>query len=196
MAKRLLLLLTLLLATTVSLWAQYDPSFSHYWAMETSFNPAAVGKTQNMNVSAAYNMTMAGFKRNPKTVYVGGDMPLYALGGSHGVGLQMLNDAIGLFSHQKLGLQYAYKHKLLGGVVSTGVGIGLLSEKLDGSELETYFWKILPSFSAEPTTIRSVSGWNSTRREVMVEAVQSSALTTPMLEKPTLKMPISARRIF
>ena len=31
----------------------------------------------------------------------------------------------------------------------------------------TYFWKILPFFSAEPTTMRSVSGWNRTRREVI-----------------------------
>ena len=61
----------------------------------------------------------------------------------------------------------------------------------------TYFWTILPfSLTVDPTTIRSISGWNSTRREVMVDAVQSSGSDTPMDEKPTLKMPMPARRIF
>ena len=116
--------------------AQYDPSFSHYWAMETSYNPAAAGKTSLLNVSAAYNMTLAGFKRNPRTMYVGADMPFYALGSYHGVGVQIMNDALGLFSHQKLGVQYAFKQKLLGGTISVGVQGGLLSEKLDGSHLD------------------------------------------------------------
>ena len=56
--------------------AQYDPSFSHYWAMEPSFNPAAVGKEQKLNVAGAYNMTLTGFEHNPKTMYIGADMPL------------------------------------------------------------------------------------------------------------------------
>ena len=135
--RRKLLIVTLSLLFTVGIRAQYDPSFSHYWAMETSYNPAAAGKSSLLNVSAAYNMTMVGFKRNPRTMYVGGDMPFYAVGGYHGLGLQLLNDAIGLFSHQKLGLQYAYKHKLLGGTISVGVQGSLLSEKFDGSDLDT-----------------------------------------------------------
>jgi hypothetical protein len=41
--------------------AQYDPSFSHYWAMETAYNPAAAGKVNKINITGAYNMSMAGF---------------------------------------------------------------------------------------------------------------------------------------
>jgi len=40
--------------------AQYDPSFSHYFDMETSFNPAAAGKQPKINVTAAYALDMAG----------------------------------------------------------------------------------------------------------------------------------------
>ena len=134
--SRKLFLAVLLLMPFVCIKAQYDPSFSHYWAMETSYNPAAAGKSSLLNVSAAYNMTMAGFKRNPKTMYVGSDMPFYAFGTYHGVGVQILNDAIGLFSHKKLALQYAYKQKLLGGTLSVGVQGGLLSEQFDGSDLD------------------------------------------------------------
>jgi len=116
--------------------AQYDPSFSHYWAMEPSFNPASVGKESKVNVTAAYNMTMVGFTHNPKTIYVGADMPLALFGAYHGVGLQLGNDQLGLFKHQKLALQYAYKHRLWGGMVSIGLHAGLLNESFDGSGLD------------------------------------------------------------
>ena len=135
--QRRILLLTVVLLTMFEAKAQYDPSFSHYWAMEPSFNPAAVGKEQKLNVAGAYNMTLTGFEHNPKTMYIGADMPLYLLGAYHGVGLQVVNDEIGLFSHKKVGVQYAYKHKLLGGMISIGVQAGLLSENFNGSEVDT-----------------------------------------------------------
>lgn len=136
MFRQFLLTVVLAQAAVLGLRAQYDPSFSHYWAMETSYNPAAVGKSPMLNVSAAYNMTLAGFQHNPKTMYVGADLPFYLIGSYHGVGVQLVSDNLGLFAHQKLGLQYAYKHRLLGGTISIGVQGGVLSEKLDGSDLD------------------------------------------------------------
>jgi len=117
--------------------AQQEPSFSHYWAMEPSFNPAAAGKEQKVNAVGAYNMTMAGFEHNPRTMYFAADMPLTLLGATHGIGVQLVNDDIGLFSHQRLALQYAYKHRLLGGIISGGLQMGLLSEKFKGSQVDT-----------------------------------------------------------
>ena len=117
-------------------WGQQEPSFAHYWAMETWFNPAAAGKEPVLNAAGAYDMTMVGFEHNPKTMYVGADAQLFFLGGYHGVGLQLMNDDIGLFSHQRLAVQYAYKHRLLGGTISIGVQVGMLSEKFKGSELD------------------------------------------------------------
>ena len=116
--------------------AQYDPSFSHYWAMETSFNPAAAGKTSLLNVTAAYNMSLVGFEHSPKTMYAAADMPFYFANSYHGTGLQVMNDEIGLFSHKKLGGQYAFKRRLLGGMLSVGVQAGILSETFDGSDLD------------------------------------------------------------
>ena len=69
----------MLLTVAISAKAQYDPSYSHYWAMETAYNPAAVGKQDKINIVAAYNMSMAGFKRNPKTMYASADLPFFAL---------------------------------------------------------------------------------------------------------------------
>ena len=116
--------------------AQQEPSFSHYWAMESSFNPAAAGKDPKINVTGAYAMTLTGFEHNPRTMYVAGDMPFMLLNKMHGVGLQLMNDEIGLFKHQRLAAQYAYKQRLLGGTLSVGVQVGLLSEKFNGSGLD------------------------------------------------------------
>jgi len=116
--------------------AQYDVEFSHYWDMEPYFNPAAAGKEQKLNVAAAYAMSFTGFDNNPRTMYLGGDMPLYFLKNYHGVGVSLLNDQIGVFTHQRLALQYAYKHRLFGGTISVGVQAGLINEQLDGSKLD------------------------------------------------------------
>ena len=116
--------------------AQYDPSFAHYWAMETSFNPAAVGKQSKINAALAYNITFAGFENNPKTMYAAADMPIYFMKSYHGVGVQLLNDQLGLFSHQRFSLQYAYRTKLFGGMLGVGLQLGMLSEKFDGTKVD------------------------------------------------------------
>ncbi len=116
--------------------AQYDVPFSHYWDMEPYYNPGAVGKQEKINVAAAYAMNFTGFENSPKSMYVGGDMPLYFLKSYHGVGVSLLNDQIGLFTHQRIALQYAYKHRLFGGMISAGVQFGFISEKFDGSKVD------------------------------------------------------------
>ncbi len=104
--------------------------------MEPSFNPASVGKENVLNVAGAYALDLAGFEHNPNTFYVGADMPLYFLKSYHGVGLSMLNDKIGLFTHQRIAGQYAFRFKLFGGRLAAGIQAGLLMEKFDGSKLD------------------------------------------------------------
>ena len=136
MLRRKLAILTLLFGSALGVMAQYDPSFSHYWAMETAYNPAAAGKQDKINAVVAYNMSLVGFENNPRTMYFTGDMPFYALGAYHGVGLQMINDDIGAFSHKKFSVMYAYKRKLFGGTLSIGIQPSMVSEALNGSKLD------------------------------------------------------------
>ena len=136
MRRRILVILSVLLLAASKAGAQYDVSFSHYWDLEPYFNPGAVGKQQKLNIAAAYAMSFAGFENNPRSMYVGADMPLYFLKNYHGVGLSLLNDQIGLFTHQRLAVQYAYKYRLFGGMISAGVQLGLLSEGFDGSKVD------------------------------------------------------------
>ena len=129
-------IVVLLAFTILTARAQYDVSFGHYWAMEPSFNPAAVGKEAKLNVAVAYALQMAGFEHNPNTMYAAADMPFYALKSYHGAGVQFINDNIGLFSHKRFGLQYAYQPKLFGGKLSVGLQLSMLSESFDGSKAE------------------------------------------------------------
>lgn len=135
-SKRFYILLLGLLAVFGTVKAQYDPSFGHYFDMEPSFNPAAVGKQAVINVTAAYAMDMAGYEHNPRTLYAAADMPFYALKTYHGVGVQLINDEIGLFTHQRLALQYALRVKLLGGTLAVGVQAGVINENFDGTDVD------------------------------------------------------------
>lgn len=130
------LLIGLLCLLTVSVKGQQEASFAHYWAMEPSFNPAAVGKEAIINITGAYNMTLAGYEHNPRTMYVAADMPLQFIGALHGVGIQLMNDEIGLFTHKRIVLQYALKKRLFGGTLSIGIQGGMLSEGFKGSEID------------------------------------------------------------
>lgn len=136
MRRRLFIIFAVLTLTVSKAGAQYDVAFSHYWDLEPYFNAGAVGKQQKLNVAAAYALSFAGFENNPRSMYVGADMPLYFLKNYHGVGVSLLNDQIGLFTHQRIALQYAYKHRLFGGMLSVGVQLGMLSEGFDGSKLD------------------------------------------------------------
>ena len=136
MFRRIIIITALLLLTVNVVRAQYDPSYSHYFSMEPSFNPASVGKENVLNVVGAYALDFAGFEHNTNTFYVGADMPLYFLKSYHGVGLSMLNDKIGLFTHQRIAGQYAFRFKLFGGRLAAGIQAGLLMEKFDGSKLD------------------------------------------------------------
>ncbi len=130
------IIIWILLVGVLEVRAQYDPSYSHYFDMEPSFNPAAVGKQSKLNVTAAYALDMAGFEHNPRTFQVAADMPFFLFNHRHGVGLSLQNDQIGLFTHQRLALQYALQNKFLGGTLSVGVQGGMLSEKFDGSKVD------------------------------------------------------------
>ena len=108
MLKKLLISFVLTFATCIAVRGQYDPEYTHFWMMETSFNPAAAGNEDALNITGAYSMQMTGFRNAPKTMFASADMPFIVLKKRNGVGLLFQNDALGLFSHKKFSAQYAF----------------------------------------------------------------------------------------
>ncbi len=116
--------------------AQQDPAFVHYWALETQFNPAAVGQQDQLAINGAVQMHATGFKDAGSTVLAAADAAFMIGKTRHGVGAVFQKDEIGLFSHQLFALQYAYKFKILGGYFGIGVEADMLAEKINGSKVD------------------------------------------------------------
>lgn len=126
----------MLLGMTLGVHAQQDAHFAHYFDMEPEFNPAAAGKEPRLNVTGAYALGLVGFEHGPRTMQIGADMPFRALNAFHGVGVQLKNDALGLFKQQQLALQYALRLSLGKGTLGVGVQGGFLSETFNGSGVD------------------------------------------------------------
>lgn len=134
--KKTLFIVLLLLAGCRLAKAQYDAHFSHYWALQSYYNPAGIGLAGKLNITGTYSSQLTGFTRNAKTMYFGADMPLVFINDHHNVGLTFFNESIGLFTHQRFAFQYAFRLKLLGGRMAGGIQLGLLNEKFDGSGVD------------------------------------------------------------
>ena len=133
---RRIISLLLLCACLRTASAQQAPAFAHYWDMLPQFNAGAVGRNDQLRITAAYQAHNMGFDDAGGTMYAGADMA-FALGKTrHGVGLVFENDAIGLFSHQRFCAQYAYQQRLFGGRLGIGVEVDMLNEKVDGSKAD------------------------------------------------------------
>lgn len=136
MFRRIIGIFALMVMTVAELRAQYDPSFSNYWAMSSYYNPATTGQDGLLNVNGAYAMQMTGFENAPATMFASVDLPLFFVNSKHGVGAGFMNDQIGLFKHQQFYVQYAYHQPLWGGRLSGGIHLGMLSENFDGTGLD------------------------------------------------------------
>jgi type IX secretion system PorP/SprF family membrane protein len=134
-------------------------------------------------VVGAYAMQLAGFENNPKTMYAAADMPFYALGSYHGVGIQFMNDAIGLFTHKRFALQYAYQPRLWGGKLSVGLLAAMLSETFDGSKLDviTTGDKALPTSSVNGSALDLGAGVYYSHRN-WYAGVSAQHLNAPVVE--------------
>lgn len=131
--KLYLLLLSGVFLVLVKASAQTDVAFSHYWMMEPQFNPAAVGVTPHLRVLGCYSNQMSGYTDNPKTMFLGADMPLHL---RHAVGGYFLNDAIGAFTHKNVVVEYAYRFPLGQGTMSLGAQGEIRSETIDGGKMD------------------------------------------------------------
>lgn len=116
--------------------AQQDVAILHYWRMETQWNPAAVGQSPQLSIQGAVQTHAMGYEQAGNTMWAGADMA-FALGRTyHGVGAMFLNDNIGLFSHKRFSLQYAYHQPWRGGTIALGLQADMLQEGIDGSKAD------------------------------------------------------------
>ncbi len=126
--KKLSILILILFTSLQMVRAQYDAALSHYFMAKAYYNPAAAGETEDMRLLALFNQQWVGFPKAQRSFFVTADMPFKLGKTQHGVGLAVYTESIGLFQNTHVGAQYAFKYKLLGGVLSGGLQIGIVNE--------------------------------------------------------------------
>lgn len=134
--KKWLLIVVLSTCVLGKMYAQYDAHFTHYWKMHNFYNPAGAGFEKKMAIYAAYSNQMTGFEGNPKTMLINIDAPIPFIKSDHNIGLGILNDDIGLFSNQRLYLNYAYGFKLLKGRFAIGIQAGLINSSFENKDID------------------------------------------------------------
>lgn len=137
MGAKVRIVLALLLCLASEVMAQNDVQFSDYTRLKSYYNPAVSGIDGKLNVAGAYSMQFVGYDNAPATMYLGADLPVFFIGPRHGAGVSLLSDKFGIFTTQKIGLQYAYNFKM-GKKARLAVGVqgALLTEKIDPGKMK------------------------------------------------------------
>ncbi len=115
--------------------AQTDAQLTQYFAMPTYYNPAAVGDTDYIRLRGAARMQWVGIDNAPRSYIFTGDMPFKLLNKKFGVGLLVQQESLGLYRNLTAGAQFGFKFRLLKGVMTGGIQVGLLNEQFKGSQV-------------------------------------------------------------
>lgn len=133
--KPIIIILTALLCA-VGLHAQTEIRLSQYYRAPALYNPAAIGMTDNIQIVAGSRMQWLGVTRAPKTFAGTADMPLLLAGQRIGVGVELQQSTMGLYTQLNAGAQFAYKLKRWGGQWSFGARVAYADQGFKGSLAE------------------------------------------------------------
>ena len=134
--KTLLSTLVLLLgATAFQASAQIDAQFTQYWAVPSYYNPSSIGNVDFIHITGGSKLQWIGVKHAPMNFLAMADMPFKFLNRRWGAGLLLQQENVGLFSTQTISAQLAWKKKMLGGMLSVGVQVGLLNQTFKGDSI-------------------------------------------------------------
>ena len=93
-------MILVILMSTDYMVAQDDVAFTNFWNFQSFYNPAAAGRSGQLDVKGIYRMEMAGFEDAGQTMLIQGDLPMFFVPKAerHGMGAGFMNDKIGFFS--------------------------------------------------------------------------------------------------
>ena len=130
-----------------SVLGQQEPNFSQYMFYGLTLNPAAAGNENAVSVTAADRIQWTGLGKEdgqqiaPRTYFVAADLPIRVLKG--GVGLVLMNDAIGYENNVSVRLGYANQRKVGYGKLGIGTQLEFNNKSID-------FSKLKPAGGADP----------------------------------------------
>lgn len=125
--------LSFIVSTTTM--AQVDAQFTQYYETPSYYNASAIGSTDFIRIRGGSRLQWVGIPNAPTTFLLTADMPLKLFGKRLGLGAVMQQESMGLYNNLSLGIQAAYKIKLWGGTLSTGIQLGFIDQGFKGSEV-------------------------------------------------------------
>lgn len=132
--KKVVLSLLLLLICIGSAYSQFDAQLSQYMFHNSSFNPAAVGENEMIQITGQHRIQWLGIPNAGRTTIFSINTPFKLKNSNHGAGIRFINERIGQFTNQTAHLQYAFKKKLNDGVLSIGTDLGFVSLGFNGGD--------------------------------------------------------------
>jgi type IX secretion system PorP/SprF family membrane protein len=111
--------------------AQQDPMFSQNMFNHVTVNPAFAGMKGILSVSAVYRTQWQNMTDAPEIYAVNVDAPFSIKNTNNGIGINLLNEKIGLQNNSQLMLNYAFKGDLGWGMLNVGTKLGILQLKFD-----------------------------------------------------------------
>ena len=136
---RALLIIFSLICTLCSgvVSAQNEMQFSGSFAMPVASNPAAAGRSGQVDFTGAFRQQWVGFSDAPTQILLAIDSEVKFLKNFHGVGVLVAQDRSGLFTILDIAANYSYHIYLDKGILGLGARFGMHNVKFDSSDLST-----------------------------------------------------------
>ena len=112
---------------------QLAPVTNQYILNPLTINPAYAGNRGALNIAAFYRKQWAGITGSPETMTLSADAPF--LDSKLGLGLTISNDKIGVTKETRFNTNYSYKIELKKGILSLGLGAGIITTNTAWSDL-------------------------------------------------------------
>ncbi len=112
---------------------QLAPVTDQYILNPLTINPAYAGNRGALNIAAFYRKQWAGITGSPETMTLSADAPF--LDSKLGLGLTISNDKIGVTKETRFNTNYSYKIELKKGILSFGLGAGIITTNTAWSDL-------------------------------------------------------------
>ncbi len=132
MMKRIVKTIILILIP-LSVSGQLSPVTNQYVLNPVTINPAYAGNRGSLNIAAFYRKQWVGISGAPETMTLTADAPV--LNDRVGLGLTIINDKIGVTKETYFLTNYAYRVNLGEGILSFGLGAGIITTNTAWSDL-------------------------------------------------------------
>jgi type IX secretion system PorP/SprF family membrane protein len=112
---------------------QLTPVTNQYILNPLTINPAYAGNRGALNIATFFRKQWVGVNGSPTTMSLAVDAPF--IDNKLGLGLIVSNDKIGVTKETHIGTNYSYKIKIREGILSMGLGAGIVTTNTAWSDL-------------------------------------------------------------